>query len=244
MRRIFCGLAMLAAGSVVASAALITVNGTDDIFFGGQSSTGGLGTLPFTFVIGSLGPVLQISAGAGSGTVNYCGGGVTCPTGNINGGGGQADPYAGNGTNFPAGSTGIPAGVSGIIFNGQVFFLTGMFTNGSAPSGAAPATLSYASAPTGTISPLLNQVFYVGTGAGESFVVPSGATTLFLGFADGGVGFTGATNTGGFTNTIGMYGDNTGSLSVSVVAAPEPATFGLIGLGLASIGLLRKRIRR
>ena len=254
MRRILCGLAMLAAGSVVASAATITVLGTDDIFFAGQASIGvGLGTLP-TFLdlnVAGLGPILAINADSNSGSVDYCGTFAVCPSGIIMGGGGQTDPYAGNGTNFPAGAIGIPAGVSGIAFNpggttgGQVFFLVGIFTNGSAPSGTAPATLSYTSAPTGTISGLqLNQLFFVGTGANQTFVVPTGATNLYLGFADGGVGFAGITNTGGFTNTIGMYADNTGSLNVSILAAPEPATFGLIGLGLASIGLLRKRIRR
>jgi PEP-CTERM motif-containing protein len=249
MRRILCGLAMFAAGSVVASAATITVLATDDIFFANQGSIGaGLGTLPgfLDLSTAGLGPLIQVNAGSGAGTINYCGGGTTCPTGDINGGGGQADPYftMPPGTTFIAGSDGAPSSVSGIIFSsntanagnvGQIFFLVGMFTNGSAPSGAAPATLSYTSTPTGNFSPALNQLFFVGSGAGETFVVPTGATNFYLGFADGNPGFTG---------TVGAYADNTGSLNVSILAAPEPATFGLIGLGLASIGLLRKRIRR
>jgi PEP-CTERM motif-containing protein len=242
MRKFFCGLTMLIAGSAVASAGMITsgqagaILATDDIFFSGQSTIGISmgGTLP-SFIQLVSGDI-SVTFSSITGTVNWCGGDPACNAGAT----GAVNPYATNGTNFVAGSDGAPGGVSGISFNGRVFFLVGMFTTDTAPgSSGPPTTLSYTSAPTGTISPALNQLFYVGGGAGETFVIPTNATHFYLGFADGLPGFSG---------TVGAYGDNSGSLtptfSITAGTVPEPATFSLIGLGLASIGLLRKRIRR
>jgi len=62
----------------------------------------------------------------------------------------------------------------------------------------------------GASGPGLNQPFFIGDGgtsSGETLTVlfvPTGATNLYLGFADG---------TPGFTGTIGAYGDNSGTLS-------------------------------
>lgn len=177
-------LAIAVFGSVGASAAMITVNGTDDIFFGGQASTGtGLGTLPSSISVAGL-SVFQFTSITGS--VNWCGGNAACTTGPN----GAPNPYAGNGTDFVAGTDGAPSGVLGISVPGQVFFLVGMFTN----SGAA--------------GPGLNQPFLIGDGTSSgvttALFVPTGATNLYLGFADG---------TPGFTGTIGAYGDNSGTLT-------------------------------
>jgi PEP-CTERM motif-containing protein len=213
-----------------------TVNGMDDIFesgygTGGTAVGGTLGNFPNFIALGA--GATSVTFSGITGTTNFCGGSVGCNSGAD----GIANPYNPNGTNLTAGNS-----LSGIIFNGQVFFLTGVFTNGSTPSGAAPATPTFTNASVlgATFSPLLNQLFFIGDGQGtggtQTFVVPTGATNLYLGFADG---------TPGFQTTVGAYDDNSGSLSGNVTinasAIPEPATFGFIGLGLAALGLLRKR---
>jgi hypothetical protein len=59
-------------------------------------------------------------------------------------------------------------------------------------------------------------------------VVPTGATTLYLGFADA----------NGFNGAPGWYNDNTGALSVTVAATPLPAALPLVAGGLGALGLL------
>ena len=64
------------------------------------------------------------------------------------------------------------------------------------------------------LEPQLGQVFYIGdghpadpSGPTHDFVVPKGATRLFLGYADGYA----------FQGAPGAYGDNKGGLSVTVL---------------------------
>jgi hypothetical protein len=100
-----------------------------------------------------------------------------------------------------------------------------VFLNAIEPSGAAPASLAYnlSTASLTSYSPLLNQTFFIGdgltgTGSGSAqvFNVPTGATRLFFGFADS---FNGSTMTG----LPCYYGDNGGSLSVTIAAVPASA---------------------
>jgi hypothetical protein len=95
-------------------------------------------------------------------------------------------------------------------------------------------------------SPLLNQVFFIGdgltgTGSGsvQQFVIPAGATRLFLGSSDG----------------AGANYDNSGSFSVTVTdsgggstppATPAPGTgvlllTGLVALAIAYFAFMRSR---
>jgi hypothetical protein len=105
--------------------------------------------------------------------------------------------------------------------SGRHRFLGGVFTSDAEPADPAPAALDYTSS-TGTLTPSdasyapsLNQVFFMGDGltgnnAGETqqFVVPAGATTLWLGVVDAGF-YQGAPistegNVGGFNATVGI----------------------------------------
>jgi hypothetical protein len=102
---------------------------------------------------------------------------------------------------------------------------------------------------------MLSQVFFVGdgltgtdavnvgSGSTQTFQVPTGATRLFLGFADA------FNNFDSIGTGPGAYGDNTGSLSVNIntmglaaAGVPEPGTIMLMGLGMIGLALLRRKI--
>jgi hypothetical protein len=73
-------------------------------------------------------------------------------------------------------------------------------------------------------------VFTIGT-LDNGVVVPVGATTLYLGFADA----------KGFTGPPGFYNDNTGSLDVEIGGIPEPSTWAMMILGFFGVGLMAYR---
>lgn len=90
--------------------------------------------------------------------------------------------------------------------------LVGVFLDSSVPSGSsAAASLNFSSSTSrdfSTLSPALKQVFFIGDGVNSSgklqaFVVPTGATRLYLGIMD----------------EKGWWWDNTGSLSTSIITS-------------------------
>lgn len=96
--------------------------------------------------------------------------------------------------------------------------LVGVFLDSSLPTAApAPADLNFGTAGSRSftsLSPALKQAFFIGdgltgsgTGAVQTFVVPAGATRLFLGTSDG----------------FGWF-NNSGSFAVTVIAATPPPT--------------------
>ena len=118
-----------------------------------------------------------------------------------------------NGPDGTSGSTNLTGvnSFSGIKDTRVDMFLAGVFVDGT-PSGPAPPAMTFDNGTFLIARPLLNQVFYVGdghqgfnhpTGETQTFMVPAGATDLYLGFADG----------GGFSGDPGYYGDNYGSVS-------------------------------
>ena len=122
-------------------------------------------------------------------------------------------------------------GISGATW--PVNALVGVFLDNSLPtSSAAPADLNFSTgAGTGftTLSPALKQAFFIGdglsgtgSGAVQTFVIPAGATRLFLGTSDG----------------VGWF-NNSGSFAVTVsAAAAPPPTVPLANIPTLSLPML------
>ena len=108
---------------------------------------------------------------------------------------------------------GAYGGISGITMPG-CGALVGVFAPAIAPTGAAPASLDFTVIGTGftNLAPQLYQTFYIGDGLTsdgsgrlQQFIVPAGATRLFLGISD-------AEN---FNGPPGGYSDNSGAFTAS-----------------------------
>jgi hypothetical protein len=111
--------------------------------------------------------------------------------------------------------------------------LIGVFLDSSQPSSyAAPNPLSYNMNDT-SFSPLLRQVFFIGdgkTGSGitQTFIVPAGATRLYLGTMD-----------------TYEWINNNGQLQVDVTSSvPIPGAILLFAPGLAGLIALKRRIKK
>jgi hypothetical protein len=155
-----------------------------------------------------------------------------------------------DGATFAAPSTNINSSnkIAGIVDGARTMFLVGLFLDTGLPA-AAPARLDFSPGQLtesfATLAPLLGQVFFIGdgltgTGAGstQQFLVPTTATRLFLGIADG----------FGFSGNPGAYGDNVGSVSATFTIAsnnnnnaPEPGPVSLLALGVVALGWARSR---
>lgn len=103
-------------------------------------------------------------------------------------------------------------GISGLYLDGQVMFLAGVFLADAPATEPAPERLDF----TGNVDfrrlePELGQTFFIGDGEGQTFVAPTGATRLYLGFVDGYV----------FTGQPGWYGNNRGGLEATVAVAVD-----------------------
>lgn len=160
---------------------------------------------------------------------------------------GFGPPYFGPSGNGASGSAVESLdGISG--YRGPEGPLTGVFLDDSLPSlGPAPEILDFTLAGLGTnfttLSPSLQQVFYIGDGvtsSGEfqSFIAPAGATRLFLGIPDGFF----------FDGAPGAYDDNDGSyqINVDVISIPEPSSVAILSVGSIALMLTvgRRKSRR
>lgn len=183
-----------------------------------------------------------------TGSVSHVGGVATLPPD------GDAGDVASSPTN-----NGIAA------YSGPVDALVGVFLDASLPtSSAAPSGLNFTGAGLGTafptLSPALKQVFFIGdgrTGSGsgsvQTFVVPAGATRLFLGTSDG---FGWFNNSGSFAVTVagGAVGATptptvpAPTLTPTAIAGPAPNVptlsfpmLALLGLALATAAMFLVR---
>ncbi len=231
-----CGLSAAFLPSL-AKSATVTVNATDAIYNYAGNVVGSGSTLPtVTPLAPGAGRTLTFSSVTGSVILNNGSGNNTS----------NADGFGAVAFNDQPGITGT-AGLSGIIAP-NAGYLVGAFLSGTETSGqTAPATLNFDQIGTNfsSLSPLTDQVFFigdgqVGTGTGiiQNFVVPNGATELVLGLVD-------ALN---YNGAPGAYGDNSGSFAAtfnvvagSSTATPEPASLGIIAVGLAGLAAVCRR---
>jgi hypothetical protein len=125
----------------------------------------------------------------------------------------------------------------------RVMFLSGVFTTNACSPASGPSILDFSSDALTTsftkLSPLMYQTFFIGdgltgtqSGVTQEFIVPDGATHLYLGFLDGAY----------FVGGPDYYDNNRGSFSVQgMVAVPEPSSLMLTGIGAAVLMLAYRR---
>jgi hypothetical protein len=86
-------------------------------------------------------------------------------------------------------------------------FLVGVFLTDDPPPKHAPPRLNFTTRERfSSLAPRIAQTFLIGNGKRRSYRVPSRATRLFLGFADG----------YRYQGNRGWYGNNAGELTVTV----------------------------
>jgi hypothetical protein len=112
--------------------------------------------------------------------------------------------------------------------------LMGVFLGPGVPSGATPGPLTFAGGlgfTYGSLSPQIDQVFYMGDGSAQSVIVPSGATGLFVGTMDG----------FGWDNNTGSFDVNfTQGVTGSVPDAGS--TIAMLGVAFVMIGGVRRKM--
>jgi hypothetical protein len=209
-RKLIAILAVVGAGCSLASAVTfvpgnvtLVVPGNANIFGAGQDTPpdpagGGGGILPPSFTL--------------DGSVSV----VTFPniSGNVILEGGESNNAYGDGGPFTSTNITSTGGISGITAL-QGGFLVGVFTSDDEPQPPGPAILDFTTgsgANFTTLSPALNQTFFIGggrtldgTGTLQQFNVPAGATHLYLGIADGDA----------LNGPPGFYSDNSGFFTVT-----------------------------
>jgi hypothetical protein len=222
-RRTYAPGLLLVLSLAVCAHASSVVNATDNIYGAGLASAPGGGTVPGSLsVLGTSS--IRVSSIVGSITAS-CASAEGCITLN----GGSFNDPDGVGNPQPTFTSPGTAVLSGITAP-NAGFLLGVFVPAGGPSGAAPAALVFATTSFTTLSPLLDQVFFIGdgltgdgTGTVQQFNVPTSAASLYLGIVDFG----------------GAYGDNAGTYTVNFSLtssqAPEPGSWLQAAAGLFAL---------
>jgi hypothetical protein len=219
----FAGLVLAAAGTTYAAPVVVSVFGNDNPFLAGQpdgtnccSGDSAPDESP-TLVTGLTlipGQMLTFSV---TGWVSHVGA--------------TTDPGVG-----PDGSTMFTSGPWGTGIGGYtapINALMGVFLDNSQPMDPAPASLNFNTIGTdfAMLAPGLRQIFFIGdgeaNGMAQHFVIPTGATRLYLGSSDG----------------FGWY-NNSGTFRVTIdyasAAIPEPSTDLLAVAGLLGVAAARR----
>ena len=205
-------LASPAAGQCTGEVSIV-IQGTHNPFLAGQPA----GTLSKQDTAPTASPFLVPLAISGGDKLRFLN--VSGAVSNGPGGGGPG-PDGAPTSNFDSAAD---LGISGLL-NMPQNCLLGVFLTDQVNSGAAPQTLNYLlsfAKENIEVSPKLFQTFFIGdglTGGGgiQRFVVPAGATRLFLGSSDG-YGWT--NNSGTFQLTVTGGSDTLGSCTDSVSLA-------------------------
>jgi HYR domain-containing protein len=135
---------------------------------------------------------------------------------------GTVTPIEGSASNGPEGNGQGPTnieswqGISGIVHASNAMFLVGVFVGDGEPSLPAPSRLDFSENERfDSIAPALGQTFFIGDGVGRRFMVPEGATRLFVGFADAFF----------YIGKPGYYGNNSGDLELVVAGVLDGPSF-------------------
>jgi hypothetical protein len=187
------------AGGLTAVSAQANIFGAGSDFAPGPGGGGG-GVLP---------PSVQLPEGTIVVTFPTATGKVTARMGSL--------PYTSPGGDGK-GKTDITSygGISGIVDGRHGMFLVGVFLTDDPPANLAPRRLDFTKREGfRTLAPQMGQTFFIGEGGDRTVTVPSGATRLFLGFADAySSGESGLK--GNYQGRPGYYDNNDGHLCVAV----------------------------
>lgn len=204
-----------------------------DILGAGHSSPpapggGGAGVLPVEYDFGfTAAPNLFLTFPSIAGTVMV-----------NSGSGNNVNDADGMGANTFSSSVNSLDGLAGIT-GPRAGYLVGVFETDLEPFNPTPSALNFNLIGTtfSILTPTLNQVFFIGdglTGNGkgtiQQFLIPAGATRLFLGLADA----------PGYHGDPGGYSDNAGffNASFTISDVPEPSPLSLIAIPAAFVFFL------
>jgi hypothetical protein len=215
LRLAFGVTALWAAADAPAAATSITVRATDEIYAAGlKSGTTQAATLPHGLYLSSRAQCMGVQSVLGS---KPCKSPLGCIS--LNGSMNYLnDPDGAYAQVSDSYNDGIGP-ISGISAPGAGY-LVAVFTAQAKPSGTAPAPLTFIQSGTKfkTLTPLLNQVFFVGDGlvgdnkgGHQRFVIPAGARRVYFGISDA----------CGFNGPPGCYYDNQGTYTVTLGVSPD-----------------------
>ena len=218
------GLLALAAAAGLAQADIVNIDSKAAIFDAGQAAPTLDGVLPTELILpaGTVGMTVPSVTGEVRAFPNLTWAG---PDGNAN---------TLNDTDINSFN-----GISGILAPTTLPLLGVFLSDSHTGSESAPSRLDYNALGYDSVSmsPGLGQTFFIGDGWNaasdlQNFVVPGGATRLYLGLADAGY----------FTGDPGAYADNEGSFTADVQfqTVPAPGALALLGMG----GLIAGRRKR